>query len=51
MGWARRRLWLAETSEKLPALRAAVSELLIEVDGGYALPEQPQQLMIRWRTP
>ncbi len=48
--WARRRLWLAENSVKLPALRDAVTALLIEHDGGWTLPDQPNQMMIRWRT-
>ncbi len=51
MDWARRRLWLAEDSAKLPALREAVAALLIERDGGWSLPDQPKQLLIRWRTP
>ena len=50
MDWARRRLWLAERSSKLPILREAVSKLLIERDGAWALPDQPNQLLIRWRT-
>ncbi len=48
--WARRRLWLAENSARLPLLREAVAELLIERDGGWTLPDQPSQLLIRWRT-
>lgn len=50
MDWARRRLWLSESSSKLPTLRDAVSELLIEQDGGWSLPDQPKQMLIRWRT-
>lgn len=50
MDWARRRLWLSETSAKLPALREVVAELLIERDGGWSLPDQPKQMLIRWRT-
>ena len=51
MDWARRRLWLSEGSQKLNALREAVSELLIERDGGWTLPDRPKQMLIRWRTP
>lgn len=50
MDWARRRLWLSENSAKLPALREAVADLLIERDGGWSLPDQPKQMLIRWRT-
>ena len=50
MGWARRRLWLSEDSAKLPLLREAVAELLIERDGAWSLPDQPRQMLIRWRT-
>lgn len=50
MDWARRRLWLAEDSARLPALRAAVEELLIERDGSWSLPDQPKQMLIRWRA-
>ena len=50
MGWARRRLWLSEDSERLPQLREAVAELLIERDGGWSLPDQPKQMLIRWRA-
>ena len=50
MDWARRRLWLAEHSAKVPLLRDAVEELLIERDGGWSLPDQPKQILIRWRT-
>lgn len=50
MGWARRRLWLAEDSAKTSALRDAVGELLIERDGSWSLPDQPKQMLIRWRT-
>lgn len=50
MGWARRRLWLSENSAKLPALRRAVEDLLIEQDGGWSLPDQPKQMLIRWRA-
>ena len=47
--WAQRRLWLADDSPRLPRLRDAVSELLIEHDGGWTLPDQPTQMLIRWR--
>jgi len=50
MGWARRRLWLAEDSAQLPTLREAVAEILIERDGAWSLPDQPKQMLIRWRT-
>ena len=50
VGWARRRLWLAEDSARLPELREAVEDLLIEADGGWSLPDQPKQMLIRWRT-
>ncbi len=50
MEWARRRLWLSESSSRLPALRRAVHELLIERDGGWSLPDQPRQMLIRWRA-
>ncbi len=50
MGWARRRLWLAEDSSRLPVLRDAVAELLIERDGSWSLPDQPKQMLIRWRA-
>ena len=50
MDWARRRLWLAEDSARAPILRDAVEELLIERDGGWSLPDQPKQMLIRWRT-
>ncbi|MCY3568883.1 MAG: hypothetical protein OXH38_09675 [Chloroflexi bacterium] len=50
MEWARRRLWLAEDSIKLPALSNAVAALLIEQDGAWSLPDQPTQMLIRWRT-
>ena len=50
MDWARRRLWLSENSAKVPILREAVAELLIERDGGWSLPDQPTQMLIRWRT-
>lgn len=50
MDWARRRLWLSESSAKLPLLRDAVAELLIERDSGWSLPDQPKQMLIRWRT-
>lgn len=50
MDWARRRLWLAERSQKVPILREAVGELLIERDGGWSLRDQPKQMLIRWRT-
>ena len=50
MDWARRRLWLSEDSDKLPLLREAVAELLIEQDGGWELPDQPTQMLIHWRT-
>lgn len=50
MEWARRRLWLSEGSQKLNALREAVAELLREHDGGWSLPDQPKQMLIRWRT-
>ena len=50
VGWARRRLWLAEDSARLPELRQAVEALLIEGDGGWSLPDQPKQMLIRWRT-
>ncbi len=50
MGWARRRLWLAKDSSRLPVLRDAVAELLIERDGSWSLPDQPKQMLIRWRT-
>ena len=50
MDWARRRLWLAEDSTKAPRLREAVSRLLIERDGSWSLPDQPKQMLIRWRT-
>ena len=50
MDWARRRLWLAQNSAKLPLLRNAVEELLVEGDGGWSLPDQPKQMLIRWRT-
>ena len=49
--WARRRLWLSENSARLPLLRRAVADLLIERDGSWLLPDQPKQLLIRWRTP
>ncbi len=48
MDWARRRLWLAENSVKLPALHDAVTALLIEQDGAWTLPDQPTQMLIRW---
>lgn len=51
MDWARRRLWLGEQSARLPALREAVADLLVASDGAWTLPDQPRQLMIRWRTP
>ena len=51
MDWARRRLWLAEDSVKLPALRDAVAALLRRQDDAWTLPDQPRQLLIRWRTP
>ena len=50
MGWARRRLWLAEDSSRLPVLRDAVAELMIERDGSWSLPDQPKQMLIRWRA-
>ncbi|MYE05681.1 MAG: methyltransferase domain-containing protein [Chloroflexi bacterium] len=50
MDWARRRLWLAQNSAKLPLLRNVVEELLVERDGGWSLPDQPKQMLIRWRT-
>lgn len=50
MDWARRRLWLAEDSSRVPVLREAVEELLIERDSGWSLPDQPKQMLIRWRT-
>ncbi len=50
MDWARRRLWLAEDSARLPSLREAIAELLIEGDDGWSLPDQPTQMLIRWRT-
>ena len=49
MDWARRRLWLSENSAEQPALRRAVEELLIERDGGWSLPDQPTEMLIRWR--
>ena len=49
MDWARRRLWLSENSAKLPLLRRVVEELLIERDGAWSLPDQPNQMLIRWR--
>lgn len=49
MDWARRRLWLSENSAKLPLLRQAVADLLIERDGSWSLPDQPTQMLIRWR--
>ncbi|MCY3557998.1 MAG: methyltransferase domain-containing protein [Chloroflexi bacterium] len=49
MDWARRRLWLAEDSAKMPLLRDALGGLLVEVDGGWSLPDQPTQMLIRWR--
>lgn len=49
--WARRRLWLGEQSSRLPALREAVADLLVASDDAWTLPDQPTQLMIRWRTP
>ena len=48
MDWARRRLWLAENSVKLPALHDAVTALLIEQDGAWTLPDRPTQMLIRW---
>ena len=50
MDWARRRLWLSENSARLPALRRAVEQMLIEQDGGWCLPDQPTEMLIRWRT-
>ncbi len=50
MRGARRRLWLAEDSARMPALRDAVEELLIERDGSWSLPDQLKQMLIRWRT-
>ena len=50
MDWARRRLWLSENSARLPLLRQAVADLLIERDGSWSLPDQPSQMLIRWRT-
>ena len=50
MDWARRRLWLSEDSAKVPVLREAVAELLIERDGEWSLPDQPKQMLIRWRA-
>ena len=50
VGWARRRLWLADDSVKLSALERAVRDLLIETEGGWTLPDRPEQLMIRWST-
>jgi hypothetical protein len=50
MDWARRRLWLAEDSARVPILREAVEELLIEQDSGWSLPDRPKQMLIRWRA-
>ncbi len=50
VSWARRRLWLSEDSTKLLALREAATQLLIPTHGGWTLPDQPVQLLIRWRT-
>ena len=50
MDWARRRLWLAEDSAKLPLLRDELAGLLVEADGGWSLPDRPTQMLIRWRT-
>ena len=50
MDWARRRLWLSENSAKLPLLEQAVADLLIEQDGSWSLPDQPKQMLIRWRA-
>ncbi len=50
MDWARRRLWLAQDSARLPLLRDALDGLLIEAEDGWSLPDQPTQMLIRWRT-
>ncbi|MYD74078.1 MAG: class I SAM-dependent methyltransferase [Chloroflexi bacterium] len=50
MDWARRQLWLAEDSDKLPLLHEAVTELLTKGDGGWTPPDRPKQMLIRWRT-
>ena len=49
--WARRRLWLAEDTAKLPTLERSVQALLSEVDGGWTLPDRPEQMLIRWSRP
>ncbi len=49
--WARRRLWLAEDTAKLPTLERSVQALLREVDGGWTLPDRPEQMLIRWSRP
>ena len=49
---ARRRLWLGPDSAKLPALQAALYDLLIQTgDGQFAVPSVMTQGIVRWRPP
>ena len=49
---ARRRLWIEPDSPKLPALQAALYDLLIQTgDGQFAVPSVMTQGIVRWRPP
>ena len=49
---ARRRLWVEPGSPKLPALQAALYDLLIQTgDGQFAVPSVMTQGIVRWRPP
>jgi hypothetical protein len=47
---ARRPLWVLPDSEQDARLEAAVREVAVEVEGGYALSRKPRRIgIITWR--